>query len=198
MLEMPYFLHFYKLSKRILVISFIGLIFFPILWTNIQKNSDARFLESFIKSLGKFPLNLTFENIHYQTFDKKNNIIKMTAPTGYVDNIHSKTMTLMSPDIHLVTADNTPIQVQANKGFFDSTKQKITFQDDVKIIDKIGERYAGTGRVDYNITSGVLEMPSKITAQTPQGYITAGTLSVSKKDKKAYFKNGVHITIQPE
>lgn len=191
-------LPFYAICKRVLLILIALLFVMPIIWSSIQRQYDKAYLKDFLKSIGTFPVNLTFTNLSYYTFDEKNHPISVKAPYGRAEDEKTQKLFLDKPKIKITNENGRPVEISAHKGEFNRLEKNISLTDNVRLTDIKQNTTATTNKIIFDANKGTLTVPNKLETISGDNKMTAGKAEVSQKDRKAHFSGGVHITINPE
>ena len=187
---------FYKITRHILLCVLILILIIPIALMSIKKYNDQQYFDDFVKSIGHFPMNLTFNNLNYRTTDDKNNLISVSSPEGVADDLETQKILLKKPTIN-VTSNENPITINAEHGSFDRLEKNIVFRDNVTITDIDAKNTAKTEIVTFDIETGIVKVPQTIDANLEKGQVNAGSISASQDDKKIYFSDGIKMIIKP-
>lgn len=187
---------FYRIARHILLAILVLLFIAPALWTVVKKQNDKRYFSEFVKSIGRLPMNLTFNNLHYITNDSQNNMISVSSPEGMADDLETQNLFLKEPKIHVIS-ENKPVLIEAQTGQFNRQEKNIVFKDNVRIKDENGINSAQTDLITFDLEKGTLDIPQDINATLENGKVRAGSVSASQDDKKIYFSNGIKMIINP-
>jgi len=187
---------FYRTVRHILFVLLVLLFIAPVIWTIIKQQNDKKYFSEFIKSMGHFPVNLTFNNLNYITSDDKNNIISVSSPEGTADDLETHNLFLKEPRIHVIS-DDKPLFIEAQTGQFNGQEKNIIFENNVHIKDENGSNTAQTNLVTFDIKNGILDIPQNVNATLENGNVHAGSVSASQSDKKIYFSDGIKMIINP-
>jgi hypothetical protein len=77
-----YNIFFNPLFRRFLLGSIIILVISPFIWKNIQNRYDSVYFKKITQDFADSPVNLTFENLTYFSFDTQNNPLIVSAPVA--------------------------------------------------------------------------------------------------------------------
>ena len=184
--------------RKALLGSIIILIISPFIWKNVQKKYDSEYFSKVTQNFADFPVNLTFENLTYFSFDTQNNPLMVSAPVAQSDDIKTQNLSLKNPLVKFLDNNGDLISVHSENADYNNKHHKITLQNNVKIHSEKNNLVSKKNIITLDTNSNILNIPHSLNITTPQGTLQSGKLSAIKKDKKIIFSEGVHIKINPQ
>lgn len=186
----------YKIIQRSLWGAIIICMIIPVLWVIIFDYSQARIVRKFIKTLGTQPANLVIETLNVTMLQKDNQIMVLSAPMARIRDINFSKIDFQTPIVKVYEPNKLPKFLSADTGVYDKKDNNITVLDNVKLTQE-NTLDVNSDKMVVDLNNFTFKLPTGVNGIYKTHSLKAKNVEIQDKTKKAIFKGGVKLVIDP-